>query len=298
MSDAGALGEMTGTISDAAFAAIADLARAEAGLMLPKSKQTMVQSRLRKRLKETNLPSFETYAKFVTSAEGMDERKMMISALTTNVSHFFRENHHFVTLRDEAMPLLVKKARSGQKIRIWSAGCSSGQEPYSISMLINEHFPELASLDTLILATDIDTKILEKARSGTYVTQQISGIPADLRAKYLKQVGPDEFQVQPQIKKMIRFNQLNLLSDWPMKTQFDVIFCRNVVIYFDAETQSSLWPRFQRTLSPEGWFFLGHSERVSDAHSDNFVSVGMTAYRPKTANHPTKNNKSFRQKEA
>lgn len=286
MTNAGALGDLTGTISDAAFASIADLARSEAGLMLPRSKQTMVQSRLRKRLKALDIGTFESYAKFVHSAEGSDERRMMISALTTNVSHFFRENHHFDILRDQALPLLVKKARSGQKVRIWSAGCSSGQEPYSISMLILEHFPELASLDTLILATDIDSKILEKARQGSYFTQQISGISPQMQQKYLTKKGADTYQVQPQVQRMIRFKELNLLADWPMKIRFDVIFCRNVVIYFDADVQASLWPRFQRTLAPDGWFFLGHSERVSDGHSDEFMSVGMTAYRPKSAQDP------------
>ena len=269
-------------LSDTAFAKIAALAKAEAGLILPASKVTMVQSRLRHRLAALGLTSYEAYSKFVGGDEGASERRHMISALTTNVSHFFRENHHFDILRTQALPALLQKARSGQPVRIWSAGCSSGQEPYSIAMLILEAAPDLQNLDTLILATDIDPKILEKAESGIYSDHQITGVPSGMRGKYLKSDGAN-FSVTPAVRRMIRFRELNLLRDWPMRTQFDVIFCRNVVIYFDTETQDRLWPRFQQALKPDGWFFLGHSERVSEASASRFTSVGMTAYRPTTA---------------
>lgn len=265
-------------LSEASFASISALAKAEAGLVLPVSKLTMVQSRLRHRLTALGMSCYTDYANFVSSTDGETERRNMISALTTNVSHFFREKHHFDIFKDQALPALVQKARSGQPVRIWSAGCSSGQEPYSISMMIHEAAPELIEKDTLILATDIDAKILEKAEAGIYADQQISGIPEDIRAKYLKAT-PEGHAVSPTLRRLIRFRELNLLRDWPMRNRFDVIFCRNVVIYFDAATQDTLWPRFENALAPNGWFFLGHSERVSDAHAPRFHSIGMTAYR-------------------
>ena len=275
------------TISDRAFDAISALAKNEAGLVLPKSKLTMVQSRLRTRLAATGIPDYETYAEFVGGSDGLSERRLMISALTTNVSHFFRENHHFDIMRRDALPQLVQKAKSGKPVRIWSAGCSSGQEPYSIAMLILDAAPELASLDTLILGTDIDTRILEKAEAGIYSTQQIQGVPEAYRGKFLnKTADSDQMQVAANVKRLVRFRELNLLHDWPMKSRFDIIFCRNVVIYFDGPTQDSLWPRFDAALHPDGWFFLGHSERVSEASMSRFTSVGMTAYKPITGSPP------------
>ncbi|WP_407493470.1 CheR family methyltransferase [Pseudooceanicola sp. MF1-13] len=268
------------TIGDAAFAKISALAKEEAGLILPTSKVTMVQSRLRTRLAATGLTTYEAYAKFVSSPEGAAERRMMISSLTTNVSHFFRENHHFEILRNAVIPRLLARAKSGQPVRIWSAGCSSGQEPYSIAMTLLDAAPDFAGLDTLILATDIDTRILEKAEAGTYSAQQITGVPEALRGKFLKCTDPDTYTVTADVKRMVRFRELNLLHDWPMRTRFDVIFCRNVVIYFDTATQDSLWPRFEAALQPDGWFFLGHSERISEASQTRFSSVGMTAYQP------------------
>lgn len=262
------------------FAAIAEMAKKEAGLVLPEGKMTMVQSRLRKRLMATGQPDYESYCRFVASAAGDEERRQMISALTTNVSHFFRESHHFDILRDQVLPVLQQKARNGQRIRIWSAGCSSGQEPYSISMCLHHAAPDLFSHDLLILGTDIDPAILEKAQAATYSDQQVSGIPSEMRSSYLvKESAAGQYRVSDQIRRIVRFRELNLLRDWPMKGQFDVIFCRNVVIYFDAPTQASLWPRFRQRLDPGGWIFLGHSERISDSAMSLFEPNGMTAYR-------------------
>ena len=261
------------------FAAIATLAKEEAGLVLPEGKMTMVQSRLRKRLLATGQANYDSYYRFVSSADGASERRLMISALTTNVSHFFRESHHFDMLRTKVVPLLLQKARNGQRVRIWSAGCSSGQEPYSISMCLHEAAPELTSRDVLILGTDIDPAILEKAEAATYNDQQVSGIPNEMRSKYLEPDGRGQHRVNAEIKRIVRFRELNLLRDWPMKGQFDAIFCRNVVIYFDAATQASLWPRFRQHITKEGWIFLGHSERISDSALHLFEPNGMTAYR-------------------
>ncbi len=274
------------SMSAAAFAGIAALAKAEAGLVMPPNKLNMVQSRLRPRLAELGLETYDQYASFVASADGLGERRHMLSALTTNVSHFFRENHHFEMLREQVLPELATRAREGKSVRIWSAGCSSGQEPYSIAMTILEHAPELAALDTLILATDIDPRILETAAAGRYSENQITAIPEPMAARHLHEAA-NQFSVNDTVRKLVRFRELNLFNPWPMRTRFDIIFCRNVVIYFDSETQNSLWPRFEAALRPDGWLFLGHSERVSESYSHLFRTVGMTAYRSQAASTTT-----------
>ncbi|WP_375690802.1 CheR family methyltransferase [Pseudooceanicola sp. LIPI14-2-Ac024] len=265
-------------MSEEAFGAISRLARVEAGLVLPPGKATMVQSRLRKRLREIGLKDLNSYSKYVCSDEGVAERRFMISALTTNVSHFFRESHHFAMLRDRVLPPLIDRARAGGRVRIWSAGCSSGQEPYSIAMAVLQAAPDMAQRDVLILGSDIDPKILAMAEEACYSGQQVSGIPPELRGNFLQERG-DSYRVAPQVARLVRFRELNLLRPWPMKGQFDVIFCRNVVIYFDQPTQSSLWPRFHQALAPGGWLFVGHSERISDDATHLYLSMGQTAYR-------------------
>ncbi|MGR3320394.1 MAG: CheR family methyltransferase [Pseudooceanicola sp.] len=265
---------------DAAFDAIAELARAEAGLVLSPGKATMVHSRLRNRLRELKMPDLDVYSRFVCSDEGTTERRLMISALTTNVSHFFRESHHFSILCDEVLPRLVERARAGGRVRIWSAGCSSGQEPYTIAMCIMKFAPDIAQRDVLILGSDIDPRILEIGTEAVYSPQQIAGIPKDMCDTYLEPHGNDgDMRVKAAVRKLVRFRELNLMGPWPMKQRFDVVFCRNVVIYFDAETQNALWPRFRNVLADDGWLFAGHSERVSDEASHLFASAGQTAYR-------------------
>lgn len=272
-------------LSPSAFEVIARLAKSESGISLTPAKTTMVQSRLRGRVRALGYADFDQYAKFVDSESGggLEERREMISALTTNVTHFFREPHHFEMLRGKALPILREKARAGGRVRIWSAGCSSGQEPYSIAMTILEHAPDLAQKDVLILASDIDRQILDKAKTGIYSEQQITGVPEPLMKKYLHKSGTgldQQYEIDPALKKLVRFRELNLLRDWPMTGGFDVVFCRNVVIYFDAPTQAALWPRFRKILAPDAMLFLGHSERISDCAHPLFKSIGLTAYHP------------------
>lgn len=278
---------MTGLSSNQAslnpqsFQAIADLAYNECGLQLVAEKTSMIQSRLRHRLKAVGAETFDAYAAYVCSDAGIKERIEMISALTTNVSHFFREKHHFDILRTEVLPAAMKTLRSGGRFRIWSAGCSNGQEPYSIAITAQELMPEIAKLDFKILATDIDPKVVEFARAGKYPHRLVGGVPESLLKKYFASTeSADEtvHQVTPTLQSCIAFRELNLLSRWPMTGQIDLIFCRNVVIYFDAETQNSLWPRFKQILATNGRLFLGHSERISDPPSAGFRNVGPTAY--------------------
>lgn len=270
-------------LDETSFKSIADLAYQESGLQLVAEKMSMIQSRLRHRLKAVGVDSFQKYAKFVCSDGGVVERREMISALTTNVSHFFREQHHFDILRNEVLPTKIDALRQGGRLRIWSAGCSNGQEAYSIAMTVLESYPDAAQLDFKILATDIDSKVVEFASEGLYPERLLSGVnEARLKKFFTARGGEGLFQASEQIKSKVVFKELNLLSEWPMKQQMDVIFCRNVIIYFDAQTQNSLWPRFRKQLKQDGLLFLGHSERISEAHVSEFESSGPTSYRKRS----------------
>ncbi|NSX55485.1 CheR family methyltransferase [Parasulfitobacter algicola] len=285
------------TIPDAHFVQLADLAYSEAGLMIPHGKKSMIHSRLSNRLRRLNIADFGAYHAYVTSPEGEQERKHMISALTTNVTSFFREDHHFNALREDILPELLNKARNGQSVRIWSAGCSSGQEAFSIAMTLADCVSNIGNLDIKILATDIDTNMIATARRGFYSETDVSGIPGKYRDKHLSPASSNNqsgYVMSKALQDLIAFRELNLLSDWPMKKKIDVIFCRNVVIYFDEQTQSKLWEKFKDVMHPEGWLLLGHSERLGDQDIDGMQSVGVTTYRkttlPKQANVKRKKN--------
>ena len=245
----------------------------------------MVQSRLRPRLKVLGLSSISEYLNFVSSGVGNEELKNMISALTTNVSHFFREAHHFDFLRDHLSEKLEAETKQGQRVRVWSAGCSNGQEAVSIAISLLRQMPSISSHDVRILATDIDRDVLKFAIVGEYPERMMSGVSNEDLARYFRITdsnGSLSYQVSQEIRDLIVFKELNLLSSWPMKNYFDVIFCRNVVIYFDAATQNALWPRFHKMLAPSGLFCLGHSERMAEPDRMGFEAIGPTAYRKKS----------------
>lgn len=281
------------TMSDADFKAISDIAYQEAGLVFLPEKAPLVQSRINRRLRKLKIKAFSDYTAFVNSEQGLAERKVMISSLTTNVSNFFREPHHFDILRAEVLPNLLTRARAGERIRFWSAGCSTGQEPYSIAMTILDMAPDAANLDIKILATDIDPNVILTAKQGYYDDRALCDIDTSLQEKYLENVTNGQksgFQINESVRRLISFRELNLLSKWPISGHFDAIFCRNVVIYFDEKTQLSLWPRFESVTTPGGWLFVGHSERLSDRLDTEFITAGPTAYqRPSPANTITRN---------
>ncbi|AMY68535.1 CheR family methyltransferase [Frigidibacter mobilis] len=262
----------------AQMAEIARIAYAEAGIVIAPGKTSMVQSRLAKRLRALDLPDYDSYLVLVNSEAGQDERRRMISALTTNVSHFFRESHHFDTLRNEVLPPLVAKIRAGGRARLWSAGCSNGQEAWSMAMTVLELMPDAPEHDLRILATDIDPLVVEKGRSATYDAQMVAGVDPALRKRFFEAAG-GQHQLIAAAQSLVSFHELNLHAPWPMRGPFDVIFCRNVVIYFDAETQDRLWHRFAEVLAPGGWLMVGHSERVPVAPASRFVTAGITTYR-------------------
>ena len=275
--DAGVAG---GGPSDAAFAAVARIAHSEAGLVLPPDKAPMVLSRIGKRMRKVGASSLQDYCKLLEQADGCNERREMIFALTTNVTSFLREAHHFDYFREKMLPELVERARQGGRVRLWSAGCSSGQEPYSLAMTVLDAFPEAADADVRILATDIDPYVIGEARAGCYADHLLEPLQTTWRTRFFE---PHEgsagySRVNDEIRRLIVFRELNLLGQWPMTGRFDAIFCRNVVIYFDRATQSTLWSRFHAALVPGGHLFLGHSERIDPMDDVPFRTAGTTIY--------------------
>ena len=269
-------GEFQFTADD--FRTIAATLHAAAGIALPESKATLVYSRLAKRLRALGLESFRDYCSLVTGAEGLDERQQMIVALTTNVTRFFREPHHFDHLKEKVLPPLLAAAKRGGSVRIWSAACSNGQEPYSIALTILSMMPDAAQYDVKILATDIDTQMLAEARAGSYSTQIVAAVPPELRSRWFERDG-ENLRVSEPVRQLVTFNELNLIGDWPMRRQFQAIFCRNVVIYFEEETQSKVFSRFLPLMSPDARLYIGHSERVCGDAAARMETDGVTTYR-------------------
>jgi chemotaxis protein methyltransferase CheR len=274
-------GEFVFTEED--FAQIAKMLHSDAGISLSDSKATLVYSRLAKRLRVLGLESFRDYCAFLTEAgSGAGERQQMLAALTTNVTRFFREPHHFEHLKTQVLPPLLDKAKAGGRIRIWSAGCSTGPEPYSIALTILSLAPEAAKYDIRILASDIDPNVVAEAKRGVYRAEAAEPIPQDLRQRWMRreqQDGGSFWAAGDEMRTLIAFRELNLIGDWPMSGKFDAIFCRNVVIYFEEETQSRIWSRFLPLMTPQGRLFIGHSERLSGPAMSAFASDALTTYR-------------------
>ncbi|MBE0413992.1 protein-glutamate O-methyltransferase CheR [Yoonia sp.] len=266
--------------SDADFTMIAELANRKFGLHLQTSKKALVYSRLARRLRALQMDSFNTYCAFIQTSKGETEHPHLLSALTTNVTHFFREMHHFDALRHKIMPELIEKAQAGRSIRLWSSACSSGQEAYCMAATILDAFPDAQRHDIKVLATDVDAAILGQARAARYPNEQLNAIPPVFRDIMVSKIAdsPDHFTVQQNVRAIVTFGQLNLIEAWPMKRKFDVIFCRNAAIYFDKDTQSNLWARFEQALTPGGYLMIGHSERLSGPAAQHFKSTGITTY--------------------
>lgn len=257
------------------FRFLAKLANERTGIVLADHKQDMVYGRLARRLRALGLTSFSQYCDLLQSEEGADEVGQLVNAITTNLTSFFREGHHFDHLRDE---VLAPLAKTKQRVRLWSSACSSGMEPYSMAMTLREAIRDIDTWDARILATDIDSNMLAIGKAGDYAASDVEDMPAAYQKYAEKGSKPNRVQMSGNIKKLITFNQLNLLERWPMKGPFDAVFCRNVVIYFDKPTKEKLFARMADMIKPDGWLYIGHSENLHGI-SDRFKLVGRTIYR-------------------
>jgi chemotaxis protein methyltransferase CheR len=269
--------------SDSEFALMRDLIYHQTGITLSDSKRTLVSSRLAKRLRALRLNSYREYYNYLMAPGHTAERQEMINCITTNKTDFFRENHHFEFLLNEAFPQIEARAkRTGKRqLRIWCAASSRGHEPYSLAITAHRYFGAERGWDIRILATDIDTEVLAYAQRGIYPKADLEPISRDLCRQYFlrgtgKQAGL--CQVQSDLRSMLTFRQLNLVHPpWPFKRPFDLIFCRNVMIYFDRPTQGKVLNEMVRHLPAEGYLFLGHSENICYREFP-FVPLGATVY--------------------
>lgn len=251
------------------FSRFQKLIYTESGIWLGPQKQALLTSRLARRLRLLGLSSMNEYFRLVSQADQQHERSVMLDCITTNETHFFREPKHFEYLAQQVFPKWKQEANAGSRTRqlnIWSAGCSSGEEPYSLAMLLLSHLPPDAGWAPQILASDISTRVLEKARTATFPIDKAHEIPGDyLRAFLLKgtKESSGTMRVMPEVQRIVRFARINLFADaYPVQGTFDLIFCRNVLIYFDDRSKEKVVASLVRHLSPSGLLFVGHSEHL------------------------------------
>jgi chemotaxis protein methyltransferase CheR len=265
--------------SDKEFEFIRKLVIERTGISIQPHKKTMVYGRLVKRIRTLGLKSFKEYIEFITSPSAGQEVVDFTNAITTNLTKFFREEHHFEHLKNASLPDIIKRNNIRRKLRIWSAGCSAGMEPYSIAMVLREVLKDVDYWDAKILATDIDTNMLATGTAGEYKIDERDGIPKNYQNEFVK-LSDDKKKIimSPQLKKLISFKQLNFMDKWPVKGPFDIIFCRNVVIYFDKDVQRVLFNKFADVLDKDGYLYIGHSESLNNV-SDRFRLEGKTIYR-------------------
>ncbi len=272
-------GDREFAFTDRDFEFIRGWIKERAGINLSDNKRQLVYGRLAKRLRALGLRDFKSYCKLLASEEGEKEIGTALNALTTNKTSFFRENHHFQHLAEVVLPKARSESQSRPRLRIWSAGCSSGEEPHSTAITLCESLKDLDKWDAKVLATDIDTNMVRHGREGIYRESVVESIPAHLRKRYLNRLerGGDQYRLSDEVRSLIVFKQLNLLGPWPMKGPFDLIFCRNVVIYFDKPTQRQLFDRYADMLKDDGFLYIGHSETLFKI-TDRFKLVGQSIY--------------------
>jgi len=256
-------------LSDPDFNRLSAFIHAQYGIHLPPTKKSLLEGRLRKRMKSVQASSFRNYCDYLFTKEGMAEELVhMIDAVTTNKTDFFREPSHFTYLTGKVLPELTDGASGHNKIVIWSAACSTGEEPYTLAMILSEYANQSRGFDFSILATDISTKVLGKAEQAVYEAEKIEPIPMALRKKYLlKSRDPlrQVVRIIPELREKITFRRLNLVdTDYPVPEGIHAIFCRNVLIYFDNATQERLIRQFCRHLAPGGHLFMGHAETLNN----------------------------------
>jgi chemotaxis protein methyltransferase CheR len=264
-------------LSDAEFDEIRRLVREHTGIALAESKRELVYSRLVRRLRRLHLDSFREYLAVLAQGEAA-ELEEFTNAITTNLTAFFREPHHFEFLAETVLPMLEKRNAESRRLRIWSAGCSTGEEPYSIAITLQEHMTRFRGWDVRILATDLDSNVLAHGRAGHYRDERFEKMPSSRRNKWFAPSKDGGGTAVPELKSLITFKQLNLMHPFPMKGPFDVIFCRNVVIYFDKPTQRELFDRMAGLQQDGDHLFIGHSESLFKV-CDRYQLIGKTIYR-------------------
>jgi chemotaxis protein methyltransferase CheR len=262
------------------FQALRQLVRDVTGISLSEQKRELVYGRLARRLRALDLRSFREYRDVLASGDG-SELVQFCNAITTNLTAFFREPHHFEHLKSAVLEPMVRKPPAVRRVRIWSAGCSTGEEPYSIAMTVLETVPDIERWDIRILATDLDSDVLERARRGVYTADRLRLLSAERRERFFAPhpaAKERSFEVKPELARLLTVKQLNLMHPFPHKGPLDAIFCRNVVIYFDKDTQRDLVARISRLQRPGDMLFLGHSETLFKVSTD-YSLIGRTIYR-------------------
>ena len=266
------------------YATLSALVHRETGILLPDSKRELVRSRLAKRLRTRGLNRFEDYLKIIGSDPR--ERAAALDALTTNHTSFFREVHHFDHFVKDVRPALVQRAARGERIRLWSSACSSGEEPYSLAMSLlggdRQQGVTIAGSDTIILATDLSPTVIGHARTASYPIAATAAVPKPLASAWLS-TRDGQSRIDPVCAGLVQYRELNLMGDWPIRGMFEVIFCRNVMIYFDEPTKARLQQRLVERLVPGGHLYIGHSERLSGVAAEHCRPIGQTIYRKAAA---------------
>ena len=264
-------------LGDREFRRICALMRERAGIELGEGKRPLCQTRLIRRLRALGLPDYAAYVRLLDDPDS-PEHDELINALTTNVTAFFREDHHFQMLANDILPAIAQR---GHRVRLWSAGCSTGEEPWSLAMVVREALGDADGVDIKILATDIDTQVLTHARAGIYGDDQVEPLSRTRLQRFFSRgtgAHAGQWRIADELRSLVTFNRLNLFDPWPMRGSFDVISCRNVIIYFDVANKTKLVRGFHDKLVPGGHLLLGHSESLP-LGANGFTGCGRTTYR-------------------
>ncbi|MEF2145892.1 MAG: protein-glutamate O-methyltransferase CheR [Desulfovibrionaceae bacterium] len=269
------------SLSNKDFQLLAELITTQLGIKMPPGKKTMLEARLHKRLRTLSMSSYSEYLAYLFDEEGQrDELPHLFDAVTTNTTHFFREPKHFDVLCNSVLPQLLPRL-GGRPLRVWSAGCSTGEEPYTLAMVLSMYAERVGGLRFDILATDISTRVLETALRAVYVMDKIADIPAESQRRYLlrsRDRAKRLVRIVPELRESVRFRKLNFMEPFHLDQPRDVVFCRNVVIYFDRETQEQLFRRIAGQIVPGGFLFIGHSESLAGMDVP-LQAVAPTVYR-------------------
>lgn len=272
-------------LSDQDFATIAQMMRDLTGIALKESKRAMVAARLASRVRALRLSGLPAYCDMLRTGQDVGEIEKMVSALTTNTTRFDRERRQIDHFETEVLPGLVQRARTGGRVRLWSAGCSTGEEPYSLAFRVLDQCPEAARLDFKILATDIDRQVVRTAQIGQYPESGLATLSEAHAETYFDPPSGTggERRVGSAARQLITFRVSNLLEPWPFRGPFDMVMCRNVFIYFDTDTQNRIWPRLAEILAPGGMLYIGHSESIGDVEGIGLTTIEHSTFQKQTA---------------